>query len=340
MPTSTIPRAARRVSCAWLAGALCLVLFAEPAFAAKPAAKLPPLPEPIASFGAVVADGWLYVYSGHTGEAHAHSKQNLSQKFQRLNLNAASEWEALPVGPALQSPALVAHDGAIYRIGGLTAHNNSGEAEQLESVRDFARYDVKAKKWTDLTPLPEGRSSHDAVVVGDKLYVVGGWDLGKERKWHKTALVYDFAKPEAGWTKLPEQTFERRAIAVAALDGKVYALGGMTSANKPSSEVTYFDVAKNAWVEGPALPATMGMAGFGCGAIAAGGKLYATTMDGSLFCLQPDGSAWDKLGTLEEPRFLHRLVPAGDDGLLAVGGASHTMGHLDSIERFSPVEAK
>jgi hypothetical protein len=31
-------------------------------------ADLAPLPEPLASFGAAVCDGWLYVYSGHTGE--------------------------------------------------------------------------------------------------------------------------------------------------------------------------------------------------------------------------------------------------------------------------------
>ena len=33
-----------------------------------------------------------------------------------------------------------------------------------------------------LAPLPEARSSHDAVVIGDKLYVVGGWTLSGDRK--------------------------------------------------------------------------------------------------------------------------------------------------------------
>ena len=36
-----------------------------------------PLPEAVSSFGGAVADGWLYVYSGHTGTAHQHSRENL-----------------------------------------------------------------------------------------------------------------------------------------------------------------------------------------------------------------------------------------------------------------------
>src|SRR5689334_17784397 len=90
-------------------------------------AALPALPEAVASFGAVVNHDWLYVYSGHIGEAHAHSKKNLSQKFQRLRLGAASEWESLPAGPGLQSVALVAYGDDVYRVGGLSAHNEPDE---------------------------------------------------------------------------------------------------------------------------------------------------------------------------------------------------------------------
>ena len=83
--------------------------------------ELPRLPEPVSSFGAVVEGGALYVYSGHIGDAHAHSAKNLSHRFQRLVLAGAGSWESLPVGPALQSPALVSHRGGIYRVGGLAA---------------------------------------------------------------------------------------------------------------------------------------------------------------------------------------------------------------------------
>ncbi|HEV3436761.1 MAG TPA: hypothetical protein VG122_05340 [Gemmata sp.] len=52
------------------------------------------------------------------------------------------------------------------------------------------------RKWEDLPSLSTGRSTHDAVAVGDKLVVVGGWQMkDKEEKsvWHATVLILDLA---------------------------------------------------------------------------------------------------------------------------------------------------
>jgi hypothetical protein len=94
--------------------------------ASAPAGDLPALPEGVSSFGGAVEGPWLYVYSGHIGTAHSHSKQNLSKNFLRLRLDAPSEWETLPVGPGLQGLPLVAHGGGVIRVGGLSARNEQG----------------------------------------------------------------------------------------------------------------------------------------------------------------------------------------------------------------------
>jgi hypothetical protein len=75
------------------------------------------------------------------------------------------------------------------------------------------------------------------------------------------------------------------------------------------------------------------MNGFGNSAYAAGGDLYLSTMDGSVFRLSADCKSWEKAGQLEIARFFHRLLPDGRGGWLAVAGASHEYGHLDSVER-------
>ena len=296
-------------------------------------AAIPPLPEPVASFGATVADDWLYVYSGHIGKAHAHSKKNLSQKFQRIRLNSAGRWESLPPGPGLQSVALVHYGNNVYRVGGLSALNEPGDEEQLVSVTDFARYDPQTKKWTSLQPLPEGRSSHDAVVVDGKLYVLGGWNLGKEETWHTHGLVLDLTKADARWEQLPKQPFQRRALAVAVTGDQIYAIGGMNSDGEPSTDVHYFDLKKQAWAQGPNLPGK-DMAGFGTSAVGIDGKLFATTFDGNVYQLSKDGTAWNSIGKLQVPRFMHRILPGVGHSLVVVGGASHKSGHLDSIESF------
>jgi len=296
--------------------------------------EFPLLPQPISSFGAVRDGDWVYVYSGHTGGAHQHSKKNLALSFQRIDLTSPKAWESLPVGPGLQSVSLVAHGGSIYRVGGLSALNEPGEKENLVSVTDFFRFDPTAKSWTPLEPLPVGRSSHDSIAVGSKVYVIGGWDLGSgESKWHKKPLVIDLAVKDAKWQELAEQPFERRAIAVAELNGKIYAIGGM-SPKGPSNDVHVFDTASNTWAEGPTLPGGK-MNGFGSSAVTVDGKLFASGMDGAMFRLSADGKSWETVAQFDHPRFFHRLVDGGNKSLLAIAGASMQEGHFDSIERVS-----
>ncbi|MEM8995443.1 MAG: hypothetical protein AAGF23_11710, partial [Acidobacteriota bacterium] len=56
-------------------------------------AEIPDLDKGIASFGGAVAGDVLYVYGGHIGGVHKHSSQNLSHRFQRLDLNDPKGWE-------------------------------------------------------------------------------------------------------------------------------------------------------------------------------------------------------------------------------------------------------
>ena len=72
----------------------------------------PVLLEPVASLGATRCGEWLYVYSGHTGQTHRHSVDNLSKTFARVSLLDGRSWELLPCPTPLQSVVLVTHRGA------------------------------------------------------------------------------------------------------------------------------------------------------------------------------------------------------------------------------------
>jgi len=296
-------------------------------------AAVPPLPEPLSSFGAAVVDGWLYVYGGHIGTEHDHSAANLSNHFRRIRIEAGSEWEELPMQTPLQGLAVVAHDGKLYRIGGMNARNETVEEEEdLHSTDEFAAFDPASGKWSALAPLPRPRSSHNAVVIGDRLYVVGGWTLGGEadRTWQTDALVFDFDDPAAGWQTLAEQPFARRALAASHWKGKLVALGGLDEEGEVSQRVDMFDPQSGEWSEGPKLPGD-GRGGFGISAWNLDGRLYFSGLPGILYRLSEDGSEWEEAARLAKPRFFHQLVPAGDGGLLAVGGAS-SEGHIADIE--------
>jgi hypothetical protein len=236
-------------------------------------------------------------------------------------------------GPKLTGLTLVECGGKLYRVGGFTARNTENEEQSLWSQDSFAAYDPATEQWTDLEPLPEGRSSHDAAVIDGKLYVAGGWKLSgdDDPTWHKTALACDLTQNDLKWTALPEPPFERRAVSMAACNGKLYIIGGMTPANGVTTEVAVFDPASNAWSSAPALHG-IGMEGFGTSSFALGSQLVVTTISGSAQTLSEDGDEWIVSGQISEPRFFHRQLATADGRLLIVGGASMQTGKTNSLE--------
>ena len=274
--------------------------------------RLTDLPRGITSFGAAVIGDWMYVYGGHFGRAHHYSNTSQSDQLSRLNLRKPGDWEIVAQGPRLQGLAMVAHGGKLYRAGGFTAHNDEGDEHDLRSIADFVRFVPETAKWESLAKLPEPRSSHDAVVIQDTLYVVGGWRLGGEKPvWHKTAWMADLSKDEIAWTRLPDPPFLRRALALAHLDGKLFVIGGMQQKGGPTTRVDVFDPASGKWSQAPGMIDTRadadrgkGMEGFGASAYTLGARLIVSTYNGNVQVLEPGGGDWKIAARLKDDRFL------------------------------------
>lgn len=299
-------------------------------------AQIPPLPRGVASFGADVCDGWLYVYGGHCAKTHSYSTEAVVGTFHRLNLSNPSGWEKLPGGPGLQGLALVAHRGKLYRIGGMEPRNPPGEKADNHSVASCARFDPSTGQWVPLPDLPQPRSSHDAVVVGDRLYVFGGWWMkgrGQESTWHETALVLDLSDKNPRWREIP-QPFQRRALAAARQGTKVYVFGGLTEDGESVRTVNIFDTATETWSEGPSLPG-FDRNGFAPAAYADRGndRPHAALADGRIIRLNASGDGWEEIGRLKQARVAGRMV-AASGRLLVLGGAVRG-DNLDAVEHLS-----
>lgn len=311
-----------------------LSLSVEPPSVKAVAHSLPALEKGMTSFGGAVADGYLYLYGGHYGGAHAYARDDQSNDFRRLSLTAdKAQWEDLPKGPKLTGLAMVEHKGKLYRIGGFTVRNAEGEEQSLWSQDSFAMFDPAAKTWTDLPKLPEPRSSHDAAVLDGKLYIVGGWQLAgqEETRWHDTAWVCDLNGSDLKWEPVPAPLFHRRALSLAAHDGRIFVLGGMQEEGRPCTRCDIYDPRLKTWSEGPSLVG-QGMEGFGNSAFAIGGRLLTTSMSGSVQRLSDDGQSWQIAGQLAHPRFFHRLLPVKVDQAVIVGGASMQTGKALELE--------
>ncbi|TWU56812.1 N-acetylneuraminate epimerase [Rubripirellula tenax] len=298
---------------------------------------LPALPEELTSFGAAMVGTKIYLYGGHTGDAHSYSVDEQSDRLWCLDTanGESGTWTKLSNGPALQGLGLVAHGDRVIRIGGFTAVNAIGEEHDLRSQNAVAAYDTNTHLWTELPSLPEARSSLDAAVLGDTIYVVGGWKLNGESddsEWHSTAWSLDLGDTDATWQPIAAPTFQRRAISAAAHDGKLFVIGGMTSDGQPTTRVDVFDPTTNAWTEGPSLPGS-GMSGFGSTSFATGGGLYVSTMDGFVHRIGADGQGWSTIAKSDPPRFFHRMLPTNDRQLLIMGGVNMEIGKCTQIDR-------
>jgi N-acetylneuraminic acid mutarotase len=320
-----------------LADVVCalVVAFSVAANAAEPSTAneraFPPLAEGITSFGAVINDGWLY--GGHKGSAHSYSIEEQSNEFRRVSVEQPEKWEDLPQGLRVQGMGMVAAKGKLYRLGGFSAQNHEGEDSKLVSTAQVDIFDPATSQWTPGTALPEARSSFDAVVVGDQVYVVGGWALRGEEdsQWHDTAYVADLSAETLAWKPIPNPGFQRRALALGELGGKVYAIGGMQSEGGVTTKTAVLDPATSQWSEGPTLPGD-NMEGFGSSAFQTGGKLYVSTIKGNLLRLSADGGSWEQIATLKQPRFFHRMLPLSAHELVLVGGADMKTGKVLELE--------
>ena len=299
----------------------------------------PSLPVAVASFGAATSDGNIYLYGGHQGTTHEHSEQNITGDFYCWK-STGEQWEKLPSGPALQGVSLVSHGDSIIRVGGLYSVSAQGEPEEIFSSDQVARYDTATGHWHSLPDLPSVRSSHDCAVIGDTLYVVGGWGMKRtgEIIWHNAGVALDLSVSGSEWVPF-DQPFERRALAVGALNGELYVIGGMNSEDEVCSEVAIYDPKRKQWSDGPSLPGHA-LNGFGAACVVDTAGLFISCFDGHIFRYDETEQHWELHWTLGLPRHMHRMVVqnATDANQNRVGkhilvlGGETTSGHASLIE--------
>jgi len=293
------------------------------------------LPSPVTSFGAAAWGEHVYVLGGYRGESHHYTAAGQSATLTRLHL-ASGAWEDLAgLERGLQSAALVAHEGALIRVGGLYAQRSPEDAadasDRLRSTNEVARYDIVRGRWTNLPALPTPRSSHMAAVLDGVLYVAGGWDLDHDpatARWATTLDALDLRDVDAGWRSI-EAPFQLRGVGVAAAAGRLVVVGGMDPIGVPRRVMHLFDPSDASWTRGPDLPASP----FGAAAAAVGSDVVVTGMDGVVHVLQPGEAAWRTGGSVLFPRFFHQNV-AVNGQVFAIGGTAG----MDVNDRIPHVE--
>lgn len=302
--------------------------------------SFPELPHGVTSFGGAVIGDFFFAYGGYLEAAHHYYDDGQSKRLLRISISRPTEWEEVAQGPPRTGTALVGHQRRLIRVGGFLAKNKEFEEQNLESQADVQAFDPSTHEWSDLPRLPAGRSSHDAVLVGDTLFVVGGWNMSKgsaqgggETNWHETAIALDLTDAKATWRMIAPPPFKRRALSLAGHAGKLFVIGGMQEQGGPTTEVAVYDPRTDEWgTAGKLLGGPM--EGFGTAACEAEGKLFVTTMSGAVQQFDDATGAWKLVGQLRHARFFHRIAPIDSGRILVVGGASMETGKVTQVETF------
>jgi N-acetylneuraminic acid mutarotase len=208
--------------------------------------------------------------------------------------------------------------------------NAPGTPADTRSLGDVAGYNAATRAWEAFPPLPVPRSSHDVAVVGDEVFVIGGWNMrgADPAVWADTMAVLDVRAAPMRWESVA-QPFQRRAFVTAVRGNLIYVIGGMDPEGKVLDDVDVYDVASGAWSKGPALPKGA-RNGFSPAACTLDNRVYVSLGDGGFYRLDDVAGTWQRIATTTA-RVAHRLVAGPGQRLLLLGGASRD-GMLDLIE--------
>ena len=172
--------------------------------------KIGDAPQPRTYMSTVALNGKVYVIGG---ERPTPGGGFIVEAFDPAQ-NAWAEVAKLNETRFGQTAATV--NGKVYVIGGFRKEN-----VWLKTVEE---YDPATDTWQNKKDMPTGRNELPPTtpVVNGRIYVIGG--SGNDDKPLATVEEYDPAKDE--WKKMVSMPTARRALSVAAVQWKLYAIGG------------------------------------------------------------------------------------------------------------------
>jgi hypothetical protein len=222
-----------------------------------------------------------------------------------------NRWRRLPDLPEGVNHAMAAATGRrLYVVGGYR-----------DGMKLTSAFVLEGGTWRALPELPEPRAAAGAAVVGGLLIVAGG--VGPNGLAQE-ALALGLQTER--WSHIPGPT-PREHLGVAALDGRVYAVGGRTAGFDTNLQlVESYSPGARRWRSLPPVPEPRGgtaVASAGGRLISAGGEETAGTI-GSVYALGPKTRRWSGLPDLPTPR--HGLGVVGLGGRVYVIAGGRTPG--------------
>ena len=296
---------------------------------------------PRISPGVTALNGTIYAVGGGSSMTSIYSSGSLHGECGWLKSGeaynpTADTWSAIAnMTSARAGMGFAALNGILYVVGG-----SDGGSSPLKSGE---AYDPATDSWSAIANMSVPRNFVGLAALDGKLYAVGGRGGGPSQPAAaclKSGEVYDPVLDT--WSNLPDMSTGRSLLGLAALDGKVFAVGGTPDGGTQIASVEAYDPATNSW--GAVAPMSAGRDDLSAAAL--NGKIYAVggfvTSSGEVYDLATD--SWSALASMVSARdslglaVLNGKADVDMGKLFAVGGFDGAT-VLKSAEAFTPTAA-
>ena len=172
--------------------------------------------------GVAALGGKLYAVGGDDGNDYLNSVE----VYDPID-NSWTDIASMDVSRAYLGVAALG--GRLYAVGGADAFDGSAEV-----------YDPIHNSWADIAPMDISRVNLGVAALGGRLYAVGG-GVQRVNNSLESAEVYDPMDPSGGWNPIASMDVSRNKHGVAALGGKLYAVGGQDGDGNALKSVEAYD---------------------------------------------------------------------------------------------------
>ena len=155
-------------------------------------------------------------------------------------------WKALRGSLLARTEVAAARiDRYVYVVGGF-------EEESGRTTSAVLRYDLQRDAWTRVRSLPEGVNHAAIAAWAGRLYVYGGYTAPRDLT-EATSALYRYDPLRDRWKTLRRAPAARGAHTMQAIDGRLYAAGGV-DAGGATGRLDVYDIRRNRWSAGAAMP--------------------------------------------------------------------------------------
>ena len=268
------------------------------------------MPTPRVAPGVAVFSNEIYVFGGY--DRKGPRGEFRYKKTVEVYDTATDTWVKKRDMPTLRHAFMTAVvNGKIYVIGG-RIHDKKLDEPAVTGLVEV--YDPLTDRWEQGADMPTKRGVTDAVVVGGKIYIIGGYN------WRWGPIVDKFAtsieeyNPKTDqWHELRDMPMLKSWFASVAIDNEIYTVGGAhtSGGNRLTriSDVDVYNPTTNKWREVQALtiPKTTRV-------VAVKGTIYA-------------------LGGLKDSGQFSPIVEAFNTGFLAVDPKDKLLTHWGELKK-------